>query len=214
VRIAGEVGGFDPEELIGAKRSRRTARVSQVAIVAAREAVNDGGLEIGTASHGVGVAINTAVAGVPETQANVEALGASGPRAVSPFYVPSTIPNMPACEVAIDLGIHDPDTAGALACASGNAALLEARRLILGGAADTVLPAVPTLASRRSCSPGWPTWARCHSATRSQSEPVARSTTNATGSYSGRAPSCWWSRLRSQRRDGERMCTGRCPAAR
>jgi 3-oxoacyl-[acyl-carrier-protein] synthase II len=85
------------------------------------------------------VVINTAVAGVPETQANVEALMASGPRAVSPFYVPSTIPNMPACEVAIDLGIHGPVTAGALACASGNAALLEARRLILSSEADAVV---------------------------------------------------------------------------
>jgi 3-oxoacyl-[acyl-carrier-protein] synthase II len=58
---------------------------------------------------------------------------------VSPYYVASTIPNMPACEVAIDLGVHGPVTAGALACASGTAALLEARRLILSGEADAVI---------------------------------------------------------------------------
>ena len=46
---------------------------------------------------------------------------------------------MPACEVAIDLGLHGPVTSSALACASGNAALLEARRLILAGEADVVL---------------------------------------------------------------------------
>jgi 3-oxoacyl-[acyl-carrier-protein] synthase II len=46
---------------------------------------------------------------------------------------------MPACEVAIDLGLHGPVTASALACASGNAALLEARRLILCGEADVVI---------------------------------------------------------------------------
>ena len=52
------------------------------------------------------------------------------PRAVSPFYVASTILNMAACEVAIDLKTHGPVNASALACASGTAALLEARRLI------------------------------------------------------------------------------------
>ena len=58
---------------------------------------------------------------------------------MSPFYVPSTIPNMPACEVAIDLGAHGPVTASALACASGNASLLEARRLILSDEADVIV---------------------------------------------------------------------------
>jgi 3-oxoacyl-[acyl-carrier-protein] synthase II len=46
---------------------------------------------------------------------------------------------MPACEVAIDLGIHGPVLAGALACASGSAALVQARQLILAGEADAVI---------------------------------------------------------------------------
>jgi 3-oxoacyl-[acyl-carrier-protein] synthase II len=58
---------------------------------------------------------------------------------VSPYFVSSVIPNMPACEVAIDLGVHGPVTASALACASGSYALLEARRLILSGEADVVV---------------------------------------------------------------------------
>ncbi|QEC48707.1 beta-ketoacyl-ACP synthase II [Baekduia soli] len=138
-RIAGEVTGFDPVAVLGEKRARRTARFSQLAIAAAREAVADAGLRIADAPDRVAVAVNTAVAGVPETQANVEGLVARGPREVSPFYVPTTIPNMPACEVAIDLGAHGPVSASALACASGTYALLEARRLILGGEADVVI---------------------------------------------------------------------------
>jgi 3-oxoacyl-[acyl-carrier-protein] synthase II len=50
-----------------------------------------------------------------------------------------TIPNKAACEVAMDLGAHGPVNASALACASGNYALLEARRLILAGEADVVI---------------------------------------------------------------------------
>jgi 3-oxoacyl-[acyl-carrier-protein] synthase II len=49
------------------------------------------------------------------------------------------ISNMPACEVAIDLGAHGPVSASALACASGTYALLDARRLIMAGEADVVL---------------------------------------------------------------------------
>lgn len=139
VRIAGEVSGFDPAELLDAKRARRSARFSQLAIMAAREAVEDAGLGPGGSTERIGVVVNTAVAGVPETQANIEAWDSEGLRGVSPYYVPSTIPNMPACEVAIDLGIHGPVSASALACASGNAALLEARRLILSDECDVVI---------------------------------------------------------------------------
>ncbi len=139
VRIAGEVKGFDPDQLLGVKRARRSARFSQLALMAAREAVVDAGLAIEAGAQRVGVVVNTAVAGVPETQANVESLIAAGPRSVSAYYVPSTIPNMAACEVAIDLGVRGPVSASSLACASGNAALLEARRLVLGGEADVVI---------------------------------------------------------------------------
>jgi len=139
VRIAGEVRGFDPVAALGTKRARRTARFSQLAVAAAREAVADAGVDVEAGAERVGVVVNCAVAGVPETQENVSALVTEGPRSVSPYYVPTTILNMAACEVAIDLHAHGPVTASALACASGNAALLDARRLILAGEADVVI---------------------------------------------------------------------------
>jgi 3-oxoacyl-[acyl-carrier-protein] synthase II len=138
-RIAGEVAGFDPVETLGAKRAHRTARFSQLAIAAAREAVADAGLDVEAESDRIGVAIGSAVAGTPETERNVRALVAEGPRAVSPFYVASTILNMASCEVAIDLGAHGPVTASSLACATGTYSVLEARRLILAGEADVVI---------------------------------------------------------------------------
>ena len=144
-RIAAEVKGFDGEAVVGTKRFRRSARFSQLAVAAAREAFADAGLQPGAgiesvADHErVGVVVNTAVPGIPETQVAVDGLRSDGLRGVSAYYVPSMIPNMPACEVAIDLGLHGPVTASALACASGNAALLEARRLILAGEADVVI---------------------------------------------------------------------------
>ena len=139
VRIAAEVKGFDAEAVMGVKRVRRSARMTQLAVAAAREAVADAGVDVTRAPEQVGVVINSAVGGLPETETSVEQLHARGPRSVSAYYVPSMISNMPACEVAIDLGLHGPVTASALACASGNAALLEARRLIVAGEADVVI---------------------------------------------------------------------------
>jgi 3-oxoacyl-[acyl-carrier-protein] synthase II len=133
------VTGFDPVALLGAKRARRSARFSQLGIVAAREAVADAGIDLSLAPERTGVVLNSAVAAVPETQRNIEALVNDGPHAVSPYYVPSTILNMPACEVAIDLGVHGPVLASALACASGTYAMMEARQLILSGEADVVI---------------------------------------------------------------------------
>jgi 3-oxoacyl-[acyl-carrier-protein] synthase II len=138
-RIAGEVRGFDPVEQLGAKRAHRSARFSQLAIVAAREAVADAGLEVEPVAERIAVAVGCAVAGTPESEHNIAALLDEGPKAVSPFYVASTIPNMAACEVAIDLGAHGPVTATALACATGTYALLEAQRLIAAGEAEVVI---------------------------------------------------------------------------
>ncbi len=139
VRIAGEIHGFDAEQLLGIKRARRSARFSQLAIAAAREAVADSGLQVAPEGDRTAVVVNSAVAGGPEIEFNVRTLIERGPREVSPYFVPSTILNMAACEVAIDLEAHGPVSASALACASGTAALLDARRLILSGEADVVI---------------------------------------------------------------------------
>ena len=151
VKIAAEVKGFDGGAVMGTKRFRRSARYSQFAVAAAREAFADAGLSSGVdAGLGgdveasidpdrVGVIINAALGGSAESSSASDQLREHGLRGVSPYFVPSMITNMPACEVAIDLGLHGPVSASALACASGNAALLEARRLILGGEADVVI---------------------------------------------------------------------------
>jgi 3-oxoacyl-[acyl-carrier-protein] synthase II len=138
-RIAGEVHGFDAEVALGPKRARRAARFSQLAIVAAREAVADAGLDTTAAPDRTAVIVNSACAGTPETERNIRNLVTKGPKDVSPYYVASTILNMAACEVAIDLKTHGPVNASALACASGTAALLEARRLIATDEADVVI---------------------------------------------------------------------------
>jgi len=136
-QIAAEVKGFDPSAALSVKQLNRTSRASQFAIVAAREAVEDAGLTGELDGMTTGVIVNSAVSGFAEVQDATELFRAGG--RLSPRFVPSAITNMPACEIAIDLGLHGPVNASALACASGAYALLEARRLLLAGEAETVI---------------------------------------------------------------------------
>lgn len=140
VRIAGEVAGFDPADFLDRKRLRRSARFSQFAIKAAREAMADAKLAMEDADASrAGVVINAAVAGFDTVEAATRQLAADPVAALSPYFVASSLASMPACEVAIDQGIHGPVLAGALACASGSTALLQARQMILAGEADAVV---------------------------------------------------------------------------
>lgn len=140
-RIAAEVRGFDATSVMNGKRARRSDRASQFAVAAAREAADDAKLEISSDNAArIGVIVNAAVAGFSAIEAATRGLLAR-PASIAPasWFVPSSLTNMPACEVAVDLGIHGPVNASALACASGLYALLEARHLIRSGEADAVL---------------------------------------------------------------------------
>jgi len=139
-RIAGEVRGFDPSSILDAKRLRRSARFTHFAVAAAREAVADAGLDIAMEDPlRVGATINAAVAGFDTIEDATRRLLDPAVGRIGPHFVSSSLTNMPACEVAIDLGIHGPVSASALACASGLYAFLEARRLILADEADVVV---------------------------------------------------------------------------
>ncbi|MGL5858143.1 MAG: beta-ketoacyl-[acyl-carrier-protein] synthase family protein [Angustibacter sp.] len=139
-RIAAEVRGFDGRDHFTVKRLRRMARFSQFAVVAAREALADAGLTVDEAiADRVAVVVNAAVAGFDTVEAATRELLATEPTLPPSHFVPSSLTNMPACEVAIDVGAHGPVNASALACASGAYAVLDARRLILSGEADVVI---------------------------------------------------------------------------
>lgn len=139
-RIAGEVRGFDPGSVVEGKRLRRSARFTQFAIAAAREAVVDAGLDLGAEDHQrIGAVVNSAVAGFDTVEAATRALVDETFRRIGPHFVSSSLTNMPACEIAIDLDVRGPVSASALACASGLYALVEARRLILADEADVVI---------------------------------------------------------------------------
>ncbi len=191
--------GFDGEQLMGTKRSRRSARFSQLAMAAAREAFADAGLQPAPGSSRSPTTSASAWSSTPPSPASRRPRPTSRPccadgvRGVSPYYVPSMIPNMPACEVAIDLGLHGPVTASALACASGNAALLEARRLILTDEADVVLAGGTDAGISPVMFAGLANMGALSATTTSPSRRAVRSPQTVTASSTARALSCSWS---------------------
>jgi 3-oxoacyl-[acyl-carrier-protein] synthase II len=138
-QIAGQVKGFDPEAVLGKKEARRTSRCTQLALFAARQAIEDSGLDIKPIAEDVGVLVASGVGGIEVIERNVLALYNQGPRRVSPFTVPSMIIDMPAGAIAIDCGAKGVNYAIVSACSSSGHAIGEAAEWIRRGEATAIV---------------------------------------------------------------------------
>ncbi|MDQ2960633.1 MAG: beta-ketoacyl-ACP synthase II, partial [Candidatus Dormibacteraeota bacterium] len=138
-RIAAEVKDFDPVAAMGVKEARRASRCIQLAIVAARQAVADSGLDIAAIGEDVGVLVASGVGGLEVLERSTLVLHQQGVRRVTPFTVPSMIADMPAGMIAIEHGAKGPNFAVVSACASAAHALGEAAEWIRRGDATAVI---------------------------------------------------------------------------
>jgi len=140
VRIAAEVKGFEPRDWMDFKQARRMSRFSQLAVAAARQAIDDSGLEIGAHNRDdVAVVVNTGGGGLQEVAVGEATLMTRGSDRVSPFMVPMMSPSMAACQISIQNGTRGPVITSVAACASGVQAFVEAQRLIEHGDVDVVI---------------------------------------------------------------------------
>ena len=140
VRIAAEVKGFDPKEWMDFKQARRMSRFSQLAVAAARQAIDEAKLEIGDRNRDdIAVVVNTGGGGLQEVAIGEMTMQTKGAARVSPFMVPMTSASMAACQISIQNGIRGPVITSVAACASGVQAFVEAQRLIEHGDVDVVI---------------------------------------------------------------------------
>lgn len=140
VKIAGEIKNFVPENYIDPKEAKRMDRFTQLAIVAADEAIKDAGLEeAGYDPYRVGVIIGSAVGGFNTFEKNHIAMINRGPTKGSPFTVPMLIPDMAAGRVSIRHGFKGVNKAVVSACATGSHSIGDAFRSIQYGDADAVV---------------------------------------------------------------------------
>ena len=139
VHFACEVKDFDPELWIDKKAARRMDRFTHLVLAAARQAEQDSGLDIAAESERIGAAIATGIGGLQSFQDCYDVLKERGPDRVSPFSIPSTISNLGAGWVSIELGTRGPLTSQCTACAASNMAIGDGLDAIRLGRADVML---------------------------------------------------------------------------
>jgi len=139
-RFGGEVKDFDPVALFGRKEARRMDRFTQFAMEAGRQAIEDACLtEAALDRTRVGTVIGSGLGGMVTFLQQHDALKAKGPRRVSPFFIPMTMPDGAAARLAIEYGFQGPSMSVTAACATGTNAVGEAFEMVARGAADVIV---------------------------------------------------------------------------
>ncbi|HEV2592838.1 MAG TPA: beta-ketoacyl-ACP synthase II [Gaiellaceae bacterium] len=138
VHFACELKDFDPKVWIDHKTARRMDRFVQMTLAAARQAEADSGVNVSEAPDRHGAAIATGIGGLHSYQDCYRVLLTKGPDRVSPFSIPSIIPNMGAGWLSIELGTKGPLQSQCTACAASNMAIGDAMDTIKLGRADVM----------------------------------------------------------------------------
>ena len=138
--LAAEVKGYDVSKYFDVKQAKRLDRSSQFAIIAAREAFKDSGItKEDTDFERVGVFVSTGIGGLKTIQEQCEINYSKGNNRVSPMFIPMAIANMPAGNIAIDLGVKGESISIVTACASSTHSIGEAYKTIKYGSEDVIL---------------------------------------------------------------------------
>jgi 3-oxoacyl-[acyl-carrier-protein] synthase II len=141
VKFACEVKGFDPLNWVEKKEIKKMDRFIQFAVAAADIALKDSALKVGAdvPAERVGSYIGSGIGGFATIEAEHRTLLESGPRRVSPFFIPASIINLAAGWVSIRAGAKGPNSATCTACTSSAHAIGDSFRLIQRGDADAMI---------------------------------------------------------------------------
>ncbi|MFJ5445253.1 beta-ketoacyl-ACP synthase II [Methylobacillus methanolivorans] len=139
-QIAGEVKGFDVSQYLPAKEARRMDTFIQYGMAAAIEAVKDAGIEVTEENaERIGVSIGSGIGGLQLIEDTDKIYHESGPRKISPFFIPGTIINMISGNLSIMYGFKGPNVAIVTACTTGTHSIGDAARMIEYGDADIMV---------------------------------------------------------------------------
>lgn len=139
-QIASQIRDWNPDLYLDKKKARRMDRFAQFALVAAKQAVADAGLDFSKENpERCGVIVGSGIGGLLTMEAEDKVLHEKGPRRVSPFLIPMLISNIAPGEIAIEFGIVGVNFAVSSACATANHAMGEALRHLRYGDADLII---------------------------------------------------------------------------
>ncbi len=140
VKLAAQVKDFDPKNYMDFKEAKRMDLFSQYAVAAAKEALEDSGIDLDQVNHErFGVIVGSGIGGLGLIEKETRTMTEKGPRRVNPLFIPMTITNMAAGNVAIQFGAKGICTNVVTACATGNNSIGEAFRSIKHGYSDLIL---------------------------------------------------------------------------
>ena len=139
-KLAGEIKNYDSSKYFDVKQAKRLDKVSQYAIIAAREAFKDSKItKENTNLNNVGIFVGSGIGGIETIQKQCETNTLKGNSRVSPMFIPMGIVNMPAGNIAIDLGLKGESISIVTACSSATHSIGEAYRAIKHGYEEVVL---------------------------------------------------------------------------
>lgn len=140
VTFGGEVKDFKVTKYVNQRDSKRMDRFTQFAMAAAKQAVEDSGLDFSREdSYRTGVLVGTGIGGIKEIEEQHLRLLKKGPRKVSPFCVPRLMSNAASGNIAIAYGLQGPNICVVSACASGSHAIGDAYCYIVSGRSDMMI---------------------------------------------------------------------------
>ena len=139
-RFGGSVRGLDIDAYLSTKDARKMDLFIQYGMIAAMQAIADSGLECtDDNAHRIGVAVGSGIGGLTMIEKNYDAIKQSGPRKVSPFFVPGSIINMISGNLSIKYGYKGPNISIVTACTTGTHNIGFSARMIQQGDADVMV---------------------------------------------------------------------------
>ena len=139
-QFGGAIKNFDCSEYMEIKEARRMDEFMQYGIAAGVQAINDSGIDISTIDNErAGVAIGSGIGGIKTIEETSIQVKDTGPRKVSPFFVPGSIINMIAGNLSIRYGLRGPNVAVTTACTTGTHNIGLASNIITNNQADVML---------------------------------------------------------------------------
>ena len=140
VKLAAQVKDFNPKDYLDPKAARRMELFSQYAVAAAKQALEDSGIDMAKEDpYMVGVAVGSGIGSLQAFERDHKKLLEKGPSRVNPLLVPMMISNMAAGNVAIQFGLKGKNINVVTACATGTHSIGEAFRSIQYGEADVMV---------------------------------------------------------------------------
>ncbi|MDM7273985.1 beta-ketoacyl-ACP synthase II [Sulfurihydrogenibium azorense] len=140
VIIAGEVKNLNPENFLDSKELKRMSDFVKFAVIAAKEAIEDSGLDLDKIDlTRAGVIVGTGIGGLRDIEEQQKVVMEKGVKRVSPFFIPSGISNMASGYISIEFGFKGPNSCVVTACATGTHSIGDAFKIIQRGDADIMI---------------------------------------------------------------------------